>query len=169
MVSLHPLVWAGRQVLVFGGGSSQRSGKTYRFDPATSTWLPTPSSAPPQGPGLSAIWTGSLLIGWGGTWYSGLLNTGGRYDPALDSWTPTSTAGAPAARISHLALWPGREMIVWGGSGSSAPLVSGGRYDPVADTWTLTSDVNAPSPRNFASAVWTGSEMIVWGGQYLTA
>src|SRR6185436_238044 len=41
--------------------------------------------------GHTAVWTGSVMIVWGG-------NGGARYDPATDTWTATSTVNAPSAR-----------------------------------------------------------------------
>ena len=110
----------------------------------------------------TSVWTGSLMVVWGG--YDGSnLNTGGRYDPATDTWTPTSTINAPSGRSNHTAIWTGSVMVVWGGFGGSY-VNSGGRYDPATDTWTPTSTNNAPSGRAFSTAVWTGSLMVVWGG-----
>src|SRR6185436_11262786 len=116
----------------------------------------------------SAVWTGSLMIVWGGGGpYE--VNSGGRYDPAIDSWSPTSIVNAPAARVRHSAIWTGREMIVWGGRVSETRFGSnyqtGGRYDPIQDMWTPTSTVGAPTARISHTAVWTGREMLIWGGQ----
>ncbi len=110
----------------------------------------------------TAVWTGSVMIVWGGTADS----TGGRYDPATDTWALTTLANAPVGRRWHTAVWTGSEMIVWGGAslGGSGNLNTGGRYDPVADRWAAISTVNAPSVRNGHSAVWSPRGMIVWGG-----
>lgn len=112
----------------------------------------------------TAIWTGNVMIVWGG--FSGgydgrFLNTGGRYDPSTDTWTPTSTTNAPPGRERHTAVWTGSHMIVWGGYFGGN---TGGRYDPLTDTWTATSTTDAPAARYEHTAVWTGGHMIVWGG-----
>jgi N-acetylneuraminic acid mutarotase len=116
----------------------------------------------------TTVWTGSLMVVWGGLSGTKDLNTGGRYDPATDSWTPTASTNAPSPRSGHTAIWTGTHMVVWGGNEGGGTygslLQTGGRYDPVADTWTPTSISNAPSGRNFHTAVWTGSLMVVWGG-----
>ncbi len=112
----------------------------------------------------TAVWTGSVMIIWGGG-MTNSYNTGGRYDPVTDSWSPTSTQGAPSPRALHTAVWTGSEMIVWGGLNDAfAVLNSGGRYDPVSDAWSSLSTTGAPAPRYRHAAIWTGSEMIVWGG-----
>lgn len=114
----------------------------------------------------TAVWTGSVMIVWGGR-ASTVLNTGGRYDPATDTWLPTSTANTPAPRQSHTAVWTGRFMVVWGGFDGS-PLDTGGRYDPQIDKWLPTSTENAPAARSQHTAVWTGSHMIIWGAPGVT-
>jgi hypothetical protein len=129
---------------------------------ADDTWTPTLHvNMPSPRAGHTAVWTGNLMVVWGG--YNGAyLNTGGRYDPALDIWSPTSTA-APSPRTGHTAVWTGSRMIVWGGN-EIPHLKTGGRYDPISNTWSATSSINAPSARVSHTAVWTGSLMVVWGG-----
>ena len=116
---------------------SERSRSTPSAFPADSddTWddgslddLPHPRA------NHAKVWTGSLMVVWGG--YDGVvLNTGGRYDPATDSWTAMSTANAPSAREHPSAAWTGTVVVVRGGrAGSFAD--SGGRYDPATDTWS---------------------------------
>ena len=121
--------------------------------------------------GHVAVWTGSVMVIWGGSVESDLpnpaTNTGGRYDPLTDRWMPMSTEGAPQASAEATAVWTGYEMIVWGGKGGPQGrtlLGTGGRYDPVRDVWAPVSTLGAPSPRNGHTAVWTGNRMIVWGG-----
>ena len=83
------------------------------IDPCTDdTWTATSTTnAPVARSNHTAVWTGSEMIVWGGSF----LNTGGRYNPATDSWTATTITNAPSARSVHTAVWTGSEMIVWGG------------------------------------------------------
>ena len=115
---------------------------------------------------LTAVWTGSEMIVWGGERANNLvpLNTGGRYNPSTNSWTATSIGNAPDPRSGHTAVWTGSNMIVWGGLARTVPFNSGGRYYPDIDLWVSTSTTNSPSGRFSHTAVWTGSEMVVWGG-----
>jgi N-acetylneuraminic acid mutarotase len=113
------------------------------------------------------VWTGKLMIVWGGTTGSDTLDSGAAYDPVTDTWTPTSTLGAPSARERHSAIWTGTRMIIWGG-GERSLLDTGGVYDPLNDAWTPTPLVGAPSGREDHTAVWTGSRMVVWGGSIST-
>jgi hypothetical protein len=116
---------------------------------------------------MSATWTGSEVVVWGGSG-TGRLNNGGRYNPSSDTWTATSTTGAPAKRRYHSAVWTGTRLVVWGGtdriSNVNVFLDTGGAYDPVEDVWTPTSTVGAPSQRYRHAAVWTGTRMVIWGG-----
>src|SRR4029453_18549805 len=102
------------------------------YDPVADTWLPLSTiDAPDTRASHTAVWTGSVMIVWGGGGYE---NTGGRYDPIADTWLPTSTFGAPEGRTSHSAVWTGSMMVVWAGYNGTAPINTGGRYDPVSDT-----------------------------------
>jgi N-acetylneuraminic acid mutarotase len=186
-------VWTGTQMIVWGGNGCSgifNTGGRYCAEVPGPTPTPTPTPTPSPTPingcfddtwtatsnvnapdardGHTAVWTGSEMIVWGGSFVDNgglhLFNTGARYDPATDSWTSTSTTKAPDARSSHAAVWTGSEMIVWGGSNATSELNTGGKYNPTADNWIPTSTVNAPTARQNHTAVWTGSEMIVWGG-----
>jgi N-acetylneuraminic acid mutarotase len=170
----HTAVWTGTRMIVWGGSVADDYGVNSggAYDPIADTWAPTSTGAnTPRGRiDHSAVWTGTEMIVWGGTFnYSSKTNTGGRYDPSTDSWT--ATTAPPEPRAHHTALWTGTEMIVWGGFRSNYPRNSGGRYNPSIDTWTATSigvnssGVTFPDEREYATAVWTGTEMIVWGGK----
>jgi len=138
-----------------------------RYDPIANTWAPTSHPAPKKRAGHTAVWTGSVMVVWGGSVGSGkspeYLETGGRYDPVTNTWAHTDTTLAPTARGWHTAVWTGSRMVVWGGLGQEH-FRTGGRYDPVSDTWAPTTTANAPARRSQHTAVWTGSLMVVWGG-----
>src|SRR4029077_7073777 len=127
-------------------------------NPSTDGWVPTAwTGAPPARTSLSAVWTGSEMIIWGGKANFGgaSLNTGSRYNPSTDTWIPTSTGtDCPSARSGHYALWTGPEMPMW-----QSP--NGARYHPAANTWGGI----AASPTSIGAVpVWSGSEMIVYSG-----
>ncbi len=166
--SNHTAVWTGDSMIVWGGVGEPGTGLLDtggRYDPITDFWTPTAlTDAPRERGGHTSVWTGNLVIVWGGS-DGPDLDTGGRYDPLLDSWYSMSTAGAPTPRHAHTALWTGYEMLVWGGyGGGTGATATGGRYDPFSDTWAPTSGVGAPAKRFGHTAVWSGSDMIVWGG-----
>jgi hypothetical protein len=169
--SLHAAVWTGTEMIIWGGQSvnGARLNSGGRYNPATDTWTFTSTGAnvPAGRSAPTAVWTGTEMIVWGGSFSSfSTTNTGGRYDPSTDSWTPTSTgANVPSGRTTHSAVWTGTEMIIWGGRSGTTALSTGGRYIPSSNTWAATSTgANVPSARSNHTAVWTGTEMIVWGG-----
>jgi N-acetylneuraminic acid mutarotase len=128
------------------------------WDSSSLAQIPEPRSS------HSALWTGSVMVIWGGVGLAPFISTGGRYDPLLDVWTPTSNLNAPSARRGHSVVWTGTRMIVWGGTTASGKTNTGARYDPVADVWTSVSTVGAPEARTSHGAAWTGSRMVVWSG-----
>jgi N-acetylneuraminic acid mutarotase len=164
----HTAVWSGTEMIVFGGCSGNFCNTKHqtggRYDPASNTWAATSTAgAPAARSGHVAVWTGSLMVVWGGV--GGDPREGGRYDPASDTWTPTNSNEATSARSGHTAVWTGVEMIVWGGDDRFFGTVNtGGRYFPATDSWQATPTGGAPSGRHQHTAIWTGSEMIVWAG-----
>jgi hypothetical protein len=162
----HTAVWSGSVMVVWGGYDSGSIALNTggRYNPSTNAWSATSTAAnvPAARYNHSAVWTGSVMIVWGG-WFP--TNTGGRYNPSTNAWTATSTgANVPSARASHVAVWTGTEMIVWGGNEINSGAPGGGRYAPATDTWVAISGGGVPEARFNHAAVWTGAEMIVWGG-----
>jgi hypothetical protein len=149
----HTAVWTGSEMIVWGGvfresgsGDIQLSSGG-RYDPATNTWTPTSMTAPPA-PRHShtAVWTGSVMIVWGGS-DSGIdltnLNSGGRYDASADSWAPTTLIEAPDGRHGHQALWTDVGMIVLGQNGEGGIYSFGQSLDLDGDGYShCTGDCN---------------------------
>jgi N-acetylneuraminic acid mutarotase len=84
-------VWTGADLIAWGGCGVKGgfcSGSVFtggRYNLATDSWTPTStSSAPAARDMVSAVWTGSQMIVWGGHDWTGffLPNTGGVYTPA---------------------------------------------------------------------------------------
>ncbi len=167
----HSAVWTGTEMIIFGGFAS---GATFlndlgRYNPTTNAWsIAAPTGTPPSvRSSHTAVWTGAVMIVYGGTASGSTLNNGGQFNPSTDVWTALPTVGAPATgRIQHTAVWSGTEMLVWGGYSGSVTLADGGRYNPSgAGSWTAMSLTGAPpSARSMHTAVWTGTAMLVWGG-----
>lgn len=169
----HSAVWTGTEMIIWGGrptAGNVNFNTGARYNPATDTWMATSTANAPAGRrDHVAVWTGTVMVVWGGRDNASVLNSGGRYNPAADHWDATSTSNAPSARRIATAVWTGDAMIVWGGSTcaiATCTTNTGGRYFPLADSWnaTDTSDPDTPAGRAMHSAVWSGSEMIVWGG-----
>ncbi len=151
------------------GGNHLSNEATWTFITApggSGTWAATSlTSAPDRRSRHTAIWTGTEMIIWGGS-FGVARNDGARYNPMTDTWSTISTQGAPSPRSDHTAIWAGTEMIIWDGWDDSAnSLDDGARYNPATDTWQSISPQGAPSTRAEHGAVWTGSEMLIWGGR----
>jgi hypothetical protein len=131
-------------------------------------WEPvSKQDAPAARSGHVAVWTGKVMVVWGGQGSNGnALNTGGIYDPATFTWVATSTAGAPSARYFTTAVWTGSEMIIWGGFDGNNALDDGARFDPMTNSWKQVAAANKPSARYQHTAVYNfAGEMIVSGGR----
>jgi N-acetylneuraminic acid mutarotase len=159
----HTAIWSGREMIVWGGNTSdvdvQPVGTGGRYDPISDTWSQTSTgmNAPSARSAHVAVWTGSAMIVWCGYTSSGESRTGSRYDPVTDTWIPVAdgTSAPPYCSGTLFAFWTGSEMI------TSTVAGIGGRYNPVTDSWTTVSA--GPTQSQFA-AVWTGKELIEWGG-----
>lgn len=172
----HSAVWTGSAMIIWGGFNEVNNTDTLNtgalYNPGTDTWTPTATgpNTPTKRMRHSAVWTGTEMIVWGGSYDGGLyLNTGSRYNPLTNSWTALRAGSAlPAARDRHTAVWTGGEMIVWGGYGVYGPVNTGGLYCPATEAWVSTPTTGAPAARYRHTAVWTGKSMIVWGGYTTT-
>jgi N-acetylneuraminic acid mutarotase len=165
----HAAVWTGTEMIIWGGYDIDNNlylNTGGKYNPTSNNWVATSTANAPPGRAFhTAVWTGSLMIVWGGFDQVTISNAGGRYDPATNSWTATTTSNAPTARSSHTAIWTGSEMVVWGGQDDSGFATTGGKYDPDTNSWIPTNTYDAPVARSSHTAVWTGSEMIIWGGR----
>jgi hypothetical protein len=178
----HLSVWTGSELIDWvdsrfnRDGSEEFVGQGGRYDPESDTWRSMNAGGPTPIDGASVVWTGQLMIIWGGGLGGpGKTDLGTTYDPATDQWHAVSTLGAPSSRYRHTAVWTGSRMIVWGGQplvstgpntgSASDSSASGASYDPAGDTWSPVSSANAPSVYS-ATAAWTGKEMLIWGGNF---
>lgn len=167
----HALVWMGSRLVVWGGNTSGIVGYTNNgamWGQTTNSWVAFPTVGAPsaRGDGMTALWTGSEIIIWGGG-NPNPLGDGAIYNPIGSAWRPTPVTAAPSARQYHTAVWTGTQMLVWGGQVAGGGTTdTGARLDPATLVgWAGMTSVGAPTARARHSAVWTGSRMIVWGGQ----
>jgi hypothetical protein len=108
------------------------------------------------------LWTGSLLLVWGGdTDYDAVHHDDGAiYDPVEDTWRVVPP-GPLDGRSAPAAVWTGEEALVWGGI-AGEPKGDGAAFDPAERSWRLLPE-GPLTPRLPAAAVWTGRELLVWG------
>jgi len=166
----HSAIWDGQQMIVWGGNAGSSSPVYVNtgdlYDPVADQWTSvSPIDVPEPRSGHTSIWSGSLMVIWGGeNSTNAFLGTGGRFQPTAQQWTPISTSNAPVGRNGHIAVWTGSTMFIWGGQNVNGLLNDGALYDPVADQWTVLSLPNPPEARINATAVWAGDRVIIWGG-----
>src|SRR5262249_8886760 len=90
----HAAIWTGDVMGVWGGYGGPQTGPTKldtggRYDPRTDSWSPTSNAAaPPASLGPSAVWTGNVMVVWGGYGAHEPLDTGGRYGDRSRSRKP---------------------------------------------------------------------------------
>jgi N-acetylneuraminic acid mutarotase len=168
----HP-AWCsmGSKLFVWGGagnaaGSDLGDGAIY--DPSNDTWSTIATTgAPTARIGAVAVWTGSVVVVWGGGDLAATTdyNTGARYNPGSNTWSAMSNGGAPSARRNAFAVWTGSRVLVFGGEQKNGSAVgNAGLYDPVNDVWSNTAGGAPPSALSPAVG-WNGASFYVYGGR----
>ncbi len=139
------------------------------YDPGADSWsvLGTAGSPPAARVLATAVWTGSVVVVWGGGNAAGTtdLTSGGRYDPAAGTWQTITAVGAPAGLRGSYGFWTGSRVLVYGGvdkSGTRSATLS--LYDPINDKWYSTTTNNRPSGRTDPTVGWSGSLLLLYGG-----
>ena len=171
-ISNKMLVWGGchKEVVLF---CDKYFGDGAVYDPSTDSWKTMSTINAPSGRRFhSAVWTGKLMVVWGGEDSSGTVKTGAAYDPAQDKWFAINSLG-PSARSRHTAVWTGGSMIVFGGENASDQLAADistfslpVSFGPGATgKWKKVEVEFDPIKVKGHSAVWSGDKMIIWGGQ----
>src|SRR5690606_5654865 len=152
----HLFVWGGLDET----GDLLGDGALYQ--PATDTWIPVTrdENTPSARHSAMAIWTGDVVVVWGGT-ADQVLADGAVYDPDTDSWTPM--ADGPVARAAGVAGYVATyDMVaVWGGENASGDLLEGiDFYDPNDDDW-MPGSTNL-DPGKVKNAAWGVGTQTFW-------
>lgn len=165
----NPLLWTGKQAIVWGGvtyeyGGVLTTGGLYTppVPDNSNTWTAiTTTSAPSSRYAASIVWTGSKAIVYGGWNCGGACDSGGMYDPLTNSWSylPLTTT-----RASHSAIWTDSKMFVWGGDTGAGYRNTGEFYDPSTNAWSSITTTGAPSPRRSSALFTMGTKIFVIGG-----
>lgn len=183
-------VWTGDRLVVWGGlgkVTDDRAGAFYgaQFDPVTFRWSVLPSVPLEPRIGFSMIWTGQVLIVFGGVTGDGrllgdgaILRSGSlRAEPDASPPDPGDLSagvwsvfgpgdlgtfdGAP--RSFHAAAWDGRYMVINGGVGAGRLLGDTYAYDVARNRWQLISN-RLLEPRACHQAVASTSAVMFLGG-----
>lgn len=146
-------VWTGSRVVVNGAGFNAA------YDPAGDSWQSLSGQA---GSGYSVfVWTGRLVLGWGGGCCGAVSAAGAQYDPASDTWRPLPPA--PLSGRHTVGAWTGRELVIAGGNDAQGGIFrDAAAYNPVTRTWRRLPPL--PAPRGLATTTWNGSELLLVGG-----
>lgn len=114
------------------------------------------------------MWTGQMLLEFGGTVNDVAQSDGAVYDPGQRRWHPMSPSPAPVGTADEAPVWAGSRLFVFGGRMPPYHVVTspsccvGGLYDPSTNRWTLTSRSPLPAMQQVV-AVWTGRDVVVVG------
>jgi len=162
----------GSKVFVWGGNDATAKALNdgAAYDPATNTWSSLAATGTPPSARVmaTAVWTGSVVVVWGGGDLAGNADysSGSRYDPSSDSWQTMTTTGAPVGRRGAYGFWTGSRVLFYGGvdrNGNASNAVN--LYDPVNDAWSTIGTSSAPNPRTEPTVGWSGSQLLLYGGR----
>jgi N-acetylneuraminic acid mutarotase len=131
-------VWTGEEMVIWGGwdgGNYLSDGAALDPDAAAGgSWTPlSTSGAPSERARQFSLWTGELVVIWGGC--AGqvcdvLRDDGATWDPSAGDgglWQHIPSSANLSERIEHQGAWTGEELIIWGGRDNDGPLGDGAR------------------------------------------
>jgi hypothetical protein len=157
------IVWAGTRLLVWGGwsrnahfGPGTLLADGALWDPLTGEWTEVaPSPLDPRAE-VTAVWTGTEVILWGGFGDLGTRADGAAYDPATDTWTPIPDAPGPGVPSNpNPVVWTGAELVA---------IDLGAAWDPMSRSWReLPDDPVGILGGELVRAAWTGRDIVVVG------
>jgi hypothetical protein len=120
----HSSVWTGEEMIVWGGvarpiidcydcGYAEDAGA---YNPTTGTWRRIDSGPLSGRVEHTAVWTGSLMVVFGGSPPGGGSGRGdgGVFDLASNAWQQVPNPPIEG-RYRHAAVWTGEVVMLWGG------------------------------------------------------
>ncbi|MGH9076680.1 MAG: kelch repeat-containing protein [Acidimicrobiales bacterium] len=153
-----PPPWCG-QVLVAGSGTAEI------FDPATSSWHPTPAmEASRRDHGATLLVDGRVLVQGGSDPAGNALSSAEIYDPTAGTWAATGSLLSARRSATTTALGDG-SVLVTGGSAGGTALRSAEVFDPSAAVQPPTVTNVAPS----GGAVGGGTSLVLTGAGFTGA
>ena len=170
------------QVLVAGGNAGNdlplMTDSSERYDPASGTWLTTPSfSGERYGQGASLLTDGRVLMtgGYYGSYLKdpAVLASVRVYDPATNSWSGAADMPRPHGFHAQLTLPDGR-VFVFGGYASVDDAQNDAAddhvdlYDPATNAWTIGTTAPYYMANGTATLLSNGSVLIAGGSSSYT-
>ncbi|MET0793482.1 MAG: hypothetical protein ABW061_18315 [Polyangiaceae bacterium] len=162
------VVATGKSVFFWGGqdanGMVLNNGAIYY--PSQDMWkvLPVDPFAPSGRMMASAVWTGSVVVVFGGTDATGkAFRDGAVYDPTGNQWTLLPANSAVSMRSAPFSFWDGTRAVFWGGLGSTGfGVAKADRFDLTA--WSVSSNSGDPGALTYSTIGVDGATMYVLGG-----
>ena len=145
-----PMVWTGKELIVWGDGIYGRANDGAAFDLAAGTWRVLAEAPLSPRSEMAVAWTGTEMLIWGGRVDNTFYYDGAAYNPVSDTWRVLPTAPGGFDARDPIMVWTGHEAVVLGQVAAA--------YDPVSDTWRTLA-----GPPFGGGAWWTGDSIIVAG------
>ena len=161
--------WAGSELVAWGDDGRGSSGPdtAYTFDPASKIWAQT-APAPTGGFVAAAVWTGSELLFFVGSYHPGMAVVG--FDPERNAWDSFDRSPRGPNLLSSYT-WTGRDVVVFGGVDQLHGIEEGTdrawSFDAASGAWSELP--SAPVRMSAPTAAWSGQELIAagWSGPLL--
>jgi len=152
--------WGGQD----GNGVALDTGAIY--NPVKDTWkyLPKDPGAPTARMMASAVYTGSVVIVFGGTDAGGNpFRDGSIYDPVGNQWTALPANNAGTRRSAPFAFWDGTRAVFYGGLNAMGnALPSADRFD--LSNWSISSASGDPGALLYPGVAFDGATLYLFGG-----
>lgn len=148
-------------------GAALDNGLIYK--PKTDSWvtLPKDTGSPSARSMATAVWTGSVVVLYGGVDANGaVLKDGAVYDPGANSWTalpiPPPTV-VISRRSAPFGYYDGTHAVFWGGvNAMGLPVAGADRFDLTG--WSVSTSNGDPGAISFAALAFDGSALYLQGG-----
>ena len=164
------VVAMGKRVFFWGGqdtnGNPLKDGAIYTPLNNSWTYLPFDTGVPTARIMATAVWTGSVVIVFGGSDVSGqnFYRDGAVYDPGQNSWSALPASNSIKTRSAPYGYWDGTRSIFWSGMGAfGAGITNVDRFDMTS--WSVSKPGGDPGALIYPATGFDGSVMYVFGGQ----